>query len=443
MTKIPHEAIKWLYSYGADPTGHIFWYEGEVYRAIRHEAVQKVIHLFETGIVEKLINNKLLVDSKIADIQVPGYSLVLHHKRIPFITYPEEWTRSFLLDSAILTVKLNLELLEHNYATIDYHGHNIAQAEGGTPIWIDFGSIVPVTNVRVENMHREFCSWFLYLLILVANNTKLARLCRVLLQSGGIQETEFLSMMNRDIPVLSEDRETWLIAVYNWLKSIIFQKSKTFWSDYYEAADSIDRWRPTDTQFNVPNTRDNIVKGLLEEFRPETVIDLGCNSGKFSVLAARLGSRVCALDNDEGALEVFYQQLTALKEDLPITIAFHDIGDREQQRRSNLRADVVLALAITHHLRFGRNLPFSVIAFKISKYCRDVLITEYMPDGLGIGSPSPDPLPRNYTLAHLIKAFRPYFNEITTIEYPSGSSRRIFVVCKERSTVDEYVHHME
>jgi hypothetical protein len=82
---------------------------------------------------------------------------------------------------------------------------------------------------------------------------------------------------------------------------------------------------------------------------------------------------------------------------------------------------------------------FNNIAYILSSYSTGSLLTEFMPDGLGIGAPVPNPLPGEYTIENMKESFRPYFRHIEEISYPSGKSRRIFILCKERTSFNELI----
>src|SRR6185436_4312865 len=49
-----------------------------------------------------------------------------------------------------------------------------------------------------------------------------------------------------------------------------------------------------------------LVHDVLREHAPCTVLDLGANTGWYSVLAARLGASVIALEDDESCIDILY-----------------------------------------------------------------------------------------------------------------------------------------
>jgi hypothetical protein len=100
---------------------------------------------------------------------------------------------------------------------------------------------------------------------------------------------------------------------------------------------------------------------------------------------------------------------------------------------SRYRSHTVLALALSHHLRLAQGYPFLYIAKLFASLTEEVLITEFMPNGLGIGKPQPDPLPGDYTLDAYLNALRNYFKKVRVIDYdrePTYSPRTL-VVCEK------------
>jgi hypothetical protein len=78
MKILPNESIEWINMSKLDPTGLVFQYEGEIFRAVYKNAVSKVMHLFEAGIVKELIDKGLLINTQISDFAIPGFGLILH-----------------------------------------------------------------------------------------------------------------------------------------------------------------------------------------------------------------------------------------------------------------------------------------------------------------------------------------------------------------------------
>ena len=103
--------------------------------------------------------------------------------------------------------------------------------------------------------------------------------------------------------------------------------------------------------------------------RPSCVLDIGCNTGTYSYLAARLGARVIAADADHDAVDLLYRRLrgepaaiTPMVLDLSQPSPAIGYGNRERPSfLQRLDVDCVLALALIHHLRVTCNLPLTAI----------------------------------------------------------------------------------
>ena len=105
--------------------------------------------------------------------------------------------------------------------------------------------------------------------------------------------------------------------------------------------------------------------------RPETVWDLGANTGRFSRLASDRGIPTAAFDFDPACVELNYRAVKARQESrlLPLLIDLMNpspaSGWANRERASILergQPEMVLALALIHHLAIAGNLPLENIA---------------------------------------------------------------------------------
>ena len=112
------------------------------------------------------------------------------------------------------------------------------------------------------------------------------------------------------------------------------------------------------------------VAEFVEKTRPETVFDLGCNTGHYSETALGAGAqRVVGFDFDQTALDLAFQRASAKA--LQFTPLYLDAANPTpsqgwQQRERHglaerLKADAVIALAFEHHLAIGRNVPLGQV----------------------------------------------------------------------------------
>src|ERR1043166_1328914 len=136
-------------SKATDPNGRLFEWQGQLYRAIdqRHAAFCR--DLFSKGVIDRLSSKGLIVDTELQSLVLDGYELVLKHRKIPFVSYPYEWTGTMLKDAALLQLHLELELLAYDLTLQDAHPWNIV-FDGAQPVFTDIGSLSPVA---------DFVSW--------------------------------------------------------------------------------------------------------------------------------------------------------------------------------------------------------------------------------------------------------------------------------------------
>jgi ribosomal protein L11 methylase PrmA len=98
------------------------------------------------------------------------------------------------------------------------------------------------------------------------------------------------------------------------------------------------------------------------------VWDIGCNVGVFSRIAAERARYVVAMDGDHVAIDRLYRALKAdrVPNILPLVVNIADpspnLGWRNMERKridERGRPDLVLALALIHHVVIGANIPLA------------------------------------------------------------------------------------
>jgi len=135
-------------------------------------------------------------------------------------------------------------------------------------------------------------------------------------------------------------------------------------------------------------TKSKFVESTLTRSRPAKVLDIGCNRGQFSLLAAKLGSAVVAIDQDAvvvGRLwsEAAKQRLDILPLVVDITRPAAGLGWRNRETRGFLdRAlgnfDCVFMLALVHHMLVTERIPLSEILQLAWELTTDRLVIEWI-----------------------------------------------------------------
>jgi SAM-dependent methyltransferase len=158
-------------------------------------------------------------------------------------------------------------------------------------------------------------------------------------------------------------------------------EKRTDWSAYVQTAS---HYQAADVA-----AKQHFVQDVLQRLRPARVLDIGANTGTYSMLAVEAGARVVALDNDSGAIEALSR--TAQQKRAPITAFIANIArptpavgwmNREQLSlldRLQGQFDLVLMLAVIHHLILREQVPLGHIAELAARLTRRWLVLEWVP----------------------------------------------------------------
>jgi ribosomal protein L11 methylase PrmA len=394
-----------------DPSGFVFQCEGQIYRQVNKIYQETFEHLMASRLYETLAQNNLLIPH--TDIG-RKYALtddaytVIQPATLPFISYPYEWCFSQLKDAALLTLEIQLQALETGMSLKDASAYNI-QFVDGKPLFIDTLSFEMYEEGRPWVAYRQFCQHFLAPLSLMSQrDIHLHHLLRDYIDGIPLDLTSkllpwrtwfnlgLLSHIHlhakaqtrfADQSVKTDRRKVSrisLLGLIDGLKSTVrrlsWDPAGTEWHDYYNI---------TNYDESAFQQKGELVEAMLSSLdeAPTMVWDLGANTGVFSRIAAQQGVLTVAFDIDPAAVEKNYRETLARDEThilpliLDLTNPSPGIGWEHQERASLMDrspADVVLALALIHHLAISNNLPFEKIADFLHKICR-VLIIEFVP----------------------------------------------------------------
>ncbi|MEI6614923.1 MAG: class I SAM-dependent methyltransferase, partial [Chrysiogenales bacterium] len=392
-----------------DPSGFLFWHEGQLYRQVNQLYREHYDLLIASGLYQKLSEDRFMIKHEECRPELsrtPDAYKIIQPLLVPFISYPYEWSFSQLKDAALLTLKIQKIALEHGMSLKDASAYNI-QFVQGRPLLIDTLSFENYAAGRPWIAYRQFCQHFLAPLALMAHSDiRLNQLSRIfldgipldlassLLPVGTRFKFSLLSHIHlharsqkhyQDKPVktsVSKMSRFSFMALIDSLQSAVaglrWQPRGTEWAEYYDNTNYSD----TAIEF-----KRKCVDDFLKMLNPRHVWDIGANSGLFSRLASARNIPTVSLDIDPAAVEKNYRQCRQEKNLflLPlvgdITNPSSGIGWGNNERMSLLErgpVDTILALALVHHLAISNNLPFANIAALFSGLCQ-TLIVEFIP----------------------------------------------------------------
>jgi SAM-dependent methyltransferase len=153
------------------------------------------------------------------------------------------------------------------------------------------------------------------------------------------------------------------------------------WSDYPQ---TLTHYTPEQSQQKL-----DWVRHALEATHPARVLDIGANTGDFSALAASLGAEVVALERDQASADRLFRM--ARQRNLPILTIHADLarptpaaGWRNAESlallpRLDAQFDLVLMLAVIHHLLLMEQIPLPEILALCHRLTRRHLVLEWVP----------------------------------------------------------------
>jgi ribosomal protein L11 methylase PrmA len=391
-----------------DPSGYVYYSGTGVYRRV-NPIYQKSYRLFiQSGLKDRLVSDQRLLnfqELKTSDRQTG--TLTLKTYKLPFISYPYEWSFNQLKDAALLTLSIQKSAMEYGLSLKDASAYNV-QFIDGKPILIDLLSFEEYVDGQPWIAYRQFCQHFLGPLLLMAKtDIRLGSLLRTyldglpldtvsrLLPKSSYLNTSILSHIHfharnqqKYASYQSENSlrpqklsKALLLGIINNLEDAINSltiKIHTQWGNYYEV---------TNYSKKAFDHKKKIVVDWQKQLKPKIVWDLGANTGEFSRLFSRCGIFTLSLDSDPLAVDLNYRQVKSQKESclLPLVMDLTNPSPNQgwnwQERKSLIGrgpANLVMALALIHHLCFSYNLPFEQVAAFLKGIGKNLII-EFVP----------------------------------------------------------------
>lgn len=398
-----------------DPSGQIFCREGKIYRCIFSPGVKDFEAARDAGVYDKLIEAELLIrhdEVKINDLAPEGTVYCLSHPRLPMVSYPWEWSFSMFKDAALIHLDTMEMLLPHGFWLRDASAFNV-QYDGNRTRLIDTLSVGRRVPESPWVAYGQFCSHFLGPLTMAAYSdirtlsfwrnyidgypldlaTKMVPFWRqyrpglfmhltlhARIQSVADRKEDIGKSKSARKPKVSDRGLIGLIrSLRRTIEGIRWKHSSKIWEEYGE----IRTYQAEDVA-----QKSEYVDRVVQRLQPNMVWDLGANTGEFSLIAASYGAFVVSIDGDPACTEHMYQKLSRekrFKGILPLTMDLANPSPGlgwDSRERLSLRdrgpADLVLSLALIHHLVFSCCVPLSRIAEWFANLSNYVLV-EFVP----------------------------------------------------------------
>jgi len=394
-----------------DPNGFLFTRGDDLYRQVNVAYRENYDFLVKSGLYASLSSEGLLVNHEETDqapIDQEKTYKVIQPERVPFISFPYEWCFSQYRDAAFCTLQIMKLALEKDMVLKDSSAYNI-QFHHGKPLLIDTLSFEKYQEGMPWVAYRQFCQHFLAPLALMAfTDIRLSQLMRIYIDGIPLDLTSSLlpvkTKLNlgvqahihlhayaqkryagKDIKQVAQERKMSKMALTGLISSLEatvkgfnWKPEGTEWGDYYSGTNY------TDEAFEL---KKKLLEELVSIAKPKLVWDLGANTGVFSRVTSDKGIPTISFDIDPAAVEINYLIARKANETsiLPLVLDLTDpspaIGWANEERSSfeqRAQADLILALALVHHMAISNNVPLVTLAESFARLSPKLII-EFVP----------------------------------------------------------------
>lgn len=385
-----------------DPSARVYDHQGRVIRGVDQTTAANFSALADAPFFRRELEKSRVVGTTYLDSSDPvttavvagGWAAALEHERVPLISYPYEWTFSMLKDAALLQLELLAEGFDEGWILKDSTPYNV-QFVGSQPVFIDVPSFVPRSAGEPWGGYRQFCMLYLYPLLLQAHlgipfqpvlrsnldgltPVETARYFRGWrrLKSGVLSHIMFPAAMERWVESREKNRapakhrsggrqsdvsiRSLIGSIQRLVSTLNVPIKHTAWSEYATS-------HSYDTQ-DVTEKRE-FVRAAAERAQPKIAWDIGCNTGDYAEICAAYARHVIAVDADHDAVESLYRRLRERSANniLPLVMNLANISPSQgwsgRERLSfdeRNRPELVVALALIHHMCLSANVPIAL-----------------------------------------------------------------------------------
>lgn len=458
-----------------DNAARVIKEEGKYYRYIFNTYKAEFDHLMNSGLYDVLISHGYMIsheeiasnenDIGVSTNDYQNFYKKLFPKQIGFQSYPFEWSFSQWQKAILTYLSINKLALKYGMILKDATPYNF-YFESGRAVLLDTSSFAFFKNGDPWIAYRQFCSEFLSpILLMHYNGHRWSRLTRT--HISGLP----LNFVSKQLPLNSwfnftclfhihlhskysndqvdkreankigekkkgftkEKIEFLLNSIQNNINKLGKDKSKaSHWQKYYE--ENIESSDYLEHKMSV-------IKTWLDNIRPKSVLDLGANTGKFSFIASEFSEQVISLESDETSVESI-DQTAELNKYINIRTVINDLaeptpdigvmGKEISSIFNRAKSEMVMGLALTHHLFINNRMNFDQIAEMFARLSQKYIIVEFISKNDNkVKILMKDKITdlNNYTEESFLDSFSTYFKNKESVEL-KGSPRKLLLLEK-------------
>jgi hypothetical protein len=387
-----------------DPASHIVLDDDRVIRLLDERGLEGWNALSRTSFFDRATADGRLIEATPLDPAALGSAGAVEHPRIPFISYPFEWTFSMLKDAALLQLELLAEALAEGLTIKDATPYNI-QFIAGRPVFIDIGSFEAYSPGEPWIGYRQFTRQFLFPLLLRAHlgipfqpwlrgNPEGPTAAEMRNLLGFWQRLKPSTLLHVSLQARMEQRMSGApvreqLKTAGFSSELILANVRKLHSlvEQLEWSGTGDGWIEYESCQHVGRDRESKSEFLREAMRshdPHRVLDLGANDGHFSELAAAQGGLAIAVDGDEPVLDALYRkgsQVSIVLSDLTNPSPSQGWAGRERPGLAErAQPELVVAYGLIHHLIYTASIPPPTVLDWLAGFGCPVVVEFVSPD---------------------------------------------------------------
>lgn len=409
-----------------DPAGQLSLEADHALRRVRPSAAEEALLFLRSPLRQQLERDGDLIateivsenpaeaDDSAAHPGAAGSDLLLRHPRIHPISYPWEWTPAQWRAAAELTLRIALKAVDAGWVLKDATPLNVLfsgprpvfvdvlsfeKRDPHATVWLAYGQFV--RTFLLPLVAAKYLAWPLETTLFWRDGYEPGLLYRALPRWRRFHPALFdvvtLAVLFEGKSGKAKKPQAKPSATDPELAAHILHKrfarlgkqiramapgaGDSEWSRYEQSAS---HYQPADVE-----RKQRFVQTVLERALPARVLDVGANTGTYSLMAAEAGAHVVSLDNDTAALEALWRK--TLAQHKPVTALVANIarptpaaGWKNREQLSLLdrlagRFDLVLLLAVIHHLILREQVPLAHIAGLCAELTQRWLLVEWVP----------------------------------------------------------------
>ena len=451
-----------------DPAGELQLTADCALRRIRPSAAEETRAFLASPLRSALEQSGDLIPSRIAKPgshpSIASGELWLEHPRLDPISYPWEWTTAQWRAAAELTLRVASQAIDAGWTLKDATPLNVLfsgprpilvdvlsfeRRDPHSTVWLAYGQFV--RTFLLPLVAARYLSWPLRATLferdgyeprqiydavprwrrLNPNLLDVVTLATLFERSGPRRAGSRQTPSTKDPSLATHLLKKRIARLGRQVRNAAGNRGHSQWSRYEQSAG---HYQPTNVE-----EKQRFVKSVLARCRPEHVLDIGANTGTYSLLAADAGAKVVALDSDSAAVEELWR--TAATQNKPITVLVANIarptpaaGWRNREHFSLLdrltgKFDLVMMLAVIHHLILRDQLPLAHIANLCAGLTRRWLLLEWVPPSDPMFQEwlrGRDDLYGHLTEEDLTQAFAPHFAVVDRAQLGNGRVLLLF-----------------